>query len=1416
MWNIYACGVCDSRARLGCRDCCFFFNAMKTKATFLAFLSIIGFFSNVAFSQPFCRVRTFSTYDGLPSNNISTVAQDNNDLVWVSTWNGLCFFDGYEFTTFRGGDELGWLTSNRIGNIKPDGNGCVWLLTYDRRPYYLDTKRGKFNSLGERIAKISGNSFYGESIYVTSSGTWITGSGNLVAVKVAVERKEDGTVEHLTPVKRSDLRNGATRIYSIKEDSFGNEWLITDAGVELFGSDITCRGNLMRIREVGGTMFFADAEGRYHSYRNGKDSLISSLPKIPIAGKANALQGYDDRALLAATDAGIAVYDMRSGRWHMIADSNGSNRVTAIYVDSHDRIWGFTNDGGVLITDMSGTLVSRLEQPSEIEQPTRSLLNIWVEDRHGTVWLAPKGGVFSYYDEETRRIVPYRLVSPNLKYTAIPLIERFFIDRSSNLWLSSSRDLTLVNFSRPNIKASPLAGNYETRSLLVHADGSIWAGSSNGVLAKYSPAGDMLGYFHRVDNGKGGMRIALSQSPVTFSDKIYCMARDRNGLIWIGTKGNGVYTVDESGKVVNYRHKRGVASSLPCDSIYAFDEDDRGNMWIASYGGGLLRARQTADGGYEFEHAGYGLTGYPIDRFNRIRRIMHTTDGVVILSCTDGLVTFSNRFSNPGEIKFYSTCHEPGNPSSLRTNNVMQTFQTSSGKIFVITMGGDIQTCTSDNLLRDGLEFTRAGSDQDVFNRMSSSGNALSIIEGGRGNLYVVRETTIEMITSSTGAVNMFGPADLGETVEFTEAAPIYDSESGRLWFGVLGGVVSFSHDDIVKSEKTPNIVFTGVQYQGKVEKEKLLAPENLEIHGDNRHFSVSFAALDYYDSHTVQYAYRLEQDKDWTYIGNAHTVQFANLSPGVHRLYVKSSNGDGYWFDNEKHLDIIVYPGFWESFWGHLLKVAIVLLVLASVAYFYFLRRKNQLDREFHQKEHEFFINASHRLRTPLTLIGSPVTEVLNTEKNLSTTGRFHLEKVQRNAQNMLEMVNAMLKGRSNGEEYITDETASMAADYDAGSMATEAGDESTEVIPAGNYTPLNAVDEAINTELPVENVEEKVKILVVEDNDDLRSYLCDILSAQYMVVSASNGKIGLEKAESEQPDFILTDVTMPEMDGLTMVKNIKRNKRLSHIPIVVLSAKASVRDKVEGLREGIDDYITKPFSATYLRHRIASIITQRRVWQQEIMENIGKELQAGLKNAANENLAGSGEAAAITANDVDGGSPGDSRAKTEPVGSATGNIEAEMIDGQGENLSPVSTATNSDSVNAGDEQEPVKREYRLSSPQIADADQEMMAKLLKFMETRISDEDLKIEELAEAVNMGRTVFYGKIKALVGMSPSDFLRRLRMQRAEELIAKSKMNFSQIAFNVGFSDPKYFTKCFKRETGMTPSEYRQKSLQQPQ
>jgi len=142
---------------------------------------------------------------------------------------------------------------------------------------------------------------------------------------------------------------------------------------------------------------------------------------------------------------------------------------------------------------------------------------------------------------------------------------------------------------------------------------------------------------------------------------------------------------------------------------------------------------------------------------------------------------------------------------------------------------------------------------------------------------------------------------------------------------------------------------------------------------------------------------------------------------------------------------------------------------------------------------------------------------------------------------------------------------------------------------------------------------------------------------------------------------------------------------------------------------------------------------------------------------------------------------------------------------------ITPASTEEETDTHEKRiEESSSVVREYRLSEPQIVDEDEVMMNRLMVFIEEHINDEDLKIDDMAEAVGLGRTVFYERIKQLVGVSPSDFLRQVRMQRAQQLIVRSKMTVSEIAYSIGFTDPKYFTKCFKKLTGMTPSEYREK------
>lgn len=273
----------------------------------------------------------------------------------------------------------------------------------------------------------------------------------------------------------------------------------------------------------------------------------------------------------------------------------------------------------------------------------------------------------------------------------------------------------------------------------------------------------------------------------------------------------------------------------------------------------------------------------------------------------------------------------------------------------------------------------------------------------------------------------------------------------------------------------------------------------------------------------------------------------------------------------------------------------------------------------------------------------------------------------------------------------------------------------------------------EEVEEKEDTENHSDGFSILVVEDNEELKAFLKNILSDNYTVITASNGEEGLQHAVNDLPDLIISDVMMPVMDGLEMIRQIKENNTICHIPIIVLSAKASLDDRIAGLEHGIDDYITKPFSATYLKTRIASLLRQRKALQEIYMNRL-----------------------------MEG--------KTAPSPDA---------------LTP-------------------------SQPQITPYDEQFMEKVMAYMEEQMDNAELTIDEFAEQLMLSRTIFYRKLKSIIGLTPVDFIREIRIKRAVQLIDSDEYNFSQVAYMTGFNDPKYFSKCFKKVIGITPSEYKER------
>lgn len=270
---------------------------------------------------------------------------------------------------------------------------------------------------------------------------------------------------------------------------------------------------------------------------------------------------------------------------------------------------------------------------------------------------------------------------------------------------------------------------------------------------------------------------------------------------------------------------------------------------------------------------------------------------------------------------------------------------------------------------------------------------------------------------------------------------------------------------------------------------------------------------------------------------------------------------------------------------------------------------------------------------------------------------------------------------------------------------------------------------------------------LLLVEDNKELREFLHDILSADYRIIEAANGREGLEQSAAHQPDFIISDVMMPEMDGLEMVRAIKQRQDICHIPIVLLSAKSSLDDRIQGLEQGIEDYITKPFSTTYLKTRIRWILQQR------------KELQRLYRE----------QWAAAAASSL-----------------------------------PAEPATQPHSEQEAASQQVVAQPRQ---PQITPFDEQFMQRVMNIMEQQMDNADFTIDAFAAESGMGRTVFYQKLKSLTGLAPVDFIRDMRIKRARQLIESGEYNVSTVAYMTGFNDPKYFSKCFKKQFGISPSDY---------
>lgn len=384
------------------------------------------------------------------------------------------------------------------------------------------------------------------------------------------------------------------------------------------------------------------------------------------------------------------------------------------------------------------------------------------------------------------------------------------------------------------------------------------------------------------------------------------------------------------------------------------------------------------------------------------------------------------------------------------------------------------------------------------------------------------------------------------------------------------------------------------------------------------------------------------------------------------------------------------------------ILAVAVVVLLLIMIFYRRKVRREkeklNEQRKQMADDKIAFFTNVSHQLRTPLTLVSGPLNRLMQAD-NYTEEQKMLLQVVLRNVGQL---------------ETLTADVLNFKEQVDAMNQAS--ADEACE-----KELSQHVLRDSRHQMLLQQDVEELSTILIVDDNEDIRSYLRVLLAGQYYVIEASDGQNGLRLAKESVPDLIVSDVMMPVMDGLTFCSKIKEDEVTSHIPVILLTARSEESQRIEGYEHGADAYITKPFSDHLLLVRISNLLQARRQRKNDEVKQM------------------------LSAEDIQTDEPGERM---------------------------------------------------------------FLERFKKVAKSHIGDANLRMDDLGSELSLSKVQMYRKVKALTGKTPAEVLREMRMQKAYSLLKQTDKTISEVAAEVGFAIPGYFSACFKKQFGINPTELR--------
>ena len=1347
------------------------------------------------------KAKRVTIQEGLPSNVVSDMQQDQKGFLWFSTHNGLARYDGNVVTTYLDNDSTG--VSALIGRTKKALEDVtykkLWVYSSSERLTCLNMVDGKEEKYCQEVEKLH----FTKWKLVCDGMFWLWGAKDGAML---VDYRSGSFLTR----RFAQAEIGSSRVPLIDSLDKDNVVLCTTDKVFLYSEGrLFCIAKGMRMsrtRPFHHKMLMVSEKGDVYVLRQGKLQRFSHVAYVDgEVATGDLLMG--NRWILFTNRRSFSI-DVRTGE---VAECEGEWLIPngRVLTDNKGRKWIY-NKTGVLRLVRQDKLVPLSLFPQQTTNYIDHERFHIVEDNHGLIWISTYGkGLFVFNQDLTQS---QHFVADKLGES--PIASNYLLgiiaDRHDGVWVSSEYGGVShiqvmdkgVERIYPNGEGNMDFSNV-VRMVKKMNDGTVMVGTRAGSLYHYSAdMSQVLGKSH-------------------FDSNVYGIVQMPNGETWIGTRGKGIY----GAKGLDFKDR----------NVFCMASDAKHRMWIGTFGKGLSLVYPRKDG--------YGVKTFFADSvgLNEVRCMVIDKHGVLWCGTSGGLIRIpvDEFVKDASRYKTY-----------VRDYEIRDVIVDRQGRLWLSASG-------------DGLVQVEPGDGETepkfyVFNTSNGLVNNLvqSVVDTPDGNLWISTQQGVTAWNARKKSFEnyMFSRNPMGNVYNENSAVCLDD---GRVVLGGNYGLTIIQPSRLSHVSGLTDVVFTSYPYS-----------DEITLTYEQRSPNIHFSTLDYSDVRNVKYTYRLEGfDQAWSQPSSTPWAAYQKLPAGKYLLHVKACTSDGTW-GKESTLVIRIKPPFYLTFWAIMIYVLLVLCVIILVVKFVHdknvLRNRIRLEQELTRYKLVFFTNIAHEFRTPLTLMQGS----LEKEKCIMKANRWQteLEKtirvMDKSVQRMLRLIDQLLEFRkmqAGKLKLSLQETDAVMFVKGICRMFDDAAESKEIAYSFESSEPAHAMflDQQMIDKVVFNLLSNAFKYTPAKGTISVSLSFTDV-----MTIRVADTGVGIPQEKREQlfSRFMQSSYTGESFGiGLHLTHELVRthhgeityqeNEGGGSVFVVTIPLqkdcyeasdflvkdspilKADLTKERDGQEEKTTDAVPSAPSAPLNRRTILLI---------EDDNDVREFLLSELESCFDLKVASDGKAGIVMAKELDvdlivsdvmmPGMNGFELTKRLKNSFETSHIpiilltalstDENVLEGTESGADAYITKPFSPQLLMArilqllNQREILRQKFGKVPQEIRSAmlrneqDSLFVKRLDSIVYSRLGEQDLSVDKVAGLLHLGRTIFYKKVRGTTGYTPNEYIRVIRLRKAAELLKEGEKNVSEVAYAVGFDNPYYFSKCFKEQFGMPPSQYR--------